>query len=118
MRLRGKKGVIYPSARHSVDLALALFLDNTDKIKDDFYIAAPIRLQLIAEDQDLTVAPATCRPVVHKIHATIGHYEFTDAALFSSLKSSNLLHPDDIPEQGYIDFVRRQYNHYPHDAYL
>jgi hypothetical protein len=118
MRHKVRTGVIYPSARHSVDLALALFLDNTNKIKNDFYEVLPIRLQLVPEDQDFTAAPVISRPIVQKLHATIGYYNFTDTAAFSSLKSNGLLNPRDIPERGYIDFVRRRYDNYPSDAYL
>jgi RES domain-containing protein len=119
VRMQNKNGVIYPSARHSVDLAFAFFKDETAKIKTDFYEAPLLKLQLIAENQIISSMPPTpIKPFSDKLHATIGYYEFMDAAHFQTLDSNGLLYPAGLPVSGYVDFVRRQYSTYPRQAYL
>lgn len=118
LRLDGKNGVVYPSARHSRDLAFALFNNETSKIKDTFYEAPFIKLQLILEEQDCsTFPPESFKPHTDKLHATMGYYEFEDKTHLDKLKTDQLIYPNDIPPSGYIDFVRRHYVVYPQDAF-
>lgn len=118
LRRGSKNGVVYPSARHSVDFAFAFFKDETSKIRSDFYEAISLNLQLVPESQDLTSPPIKCKPIVQKLHATMGFYKFTDATTLTDVKGRGLVNPANIPEQGYIDFVRRNYRSYPNDAVL
>lgn len=115
LRLSDKSGVVYPSARHSVGFAFALFRDETSRIKQ-FYSAPLVTLQLIAEDQDMSVPPRQVRPTRERLHATMGYYSFHQPADIDDLKRQNLLNPGDLRPSGYIDFVRRQYYSYAHDA--
>jgi RES domain-containing protein len=116
LRIDEKGGVVYPSARHSVDFAFALFRDETSKIRSAFYEAPFLTLQLIAEDQAMSSPPRGFRPKRERLHATMGHYEFKDSAVFADLLSRGLIHPNDLPASGYIDFVRRRYTSYATDA--
>jgi hypothetical protein len=119
VRLQNKNGVVYPSARHSVDLAFAFFKDETAKIKPNFYEAPVLELKLIAESQNLSLMPPSqIKPFSDKLHATIGYYKFTNIAHFQDLDSKGLLYPTGLPPSGYVDFVRRQYSSYPRQAYL
>jgi RES domain-containing protein len=117
LRIDNKGGVVYPSARHSVDFAFALFRDETSKIRNTFYEAPILTLQLIAEDQEMSSAPRGFRPKRERLHATMGHYQFDDALDFTNLLARGLIHPEDLPAGGYIDFVRRRYNSYARDAF-
>lgn len=118
LRLEGKNGVVYPSARHSKDLAFAFFNNETSKIKGAFYETLLIKLQLILEDQDCSAFPPnTFKPHTDKLHATMGYYEFENPDHFNKLKDSKLIYPNDTPPRGYIDFVRRHYLNYPREAF-
>jgi RES domain-containing protein len=116
VRSAQKKGVIYPSARHSQDVCIALFYDETSRIKPDFYEALTIKIQLVAEDQDPFQPPRKCNPLEDKLHATMGYYSFLDEKALDKARSAGVLHPNDIPAQGMVDFVRRRYTSYPRDA--
>jgi hypothetical protein len=111
VRGAGKRGVVYPSARHSDDFAFALFYDETKKIKTDPYKVLDLRLQLISEGQDFkSKHPGPFDFTRDKMHPTIGYYEFADEDAFRDLKVQKLINPDDLAEWGYIDFVRRRYD--------
>lgn len=119
LRTGGKSGVVYPSARHSKDLAFAFFNDETSKIKSSFYEAPFVNLRLIVEEQDKTsFPPENFMPHTDKLHATMGYYEFEDPNELDALKTDGLVHPTNIPFSGYVDFVRRHYLNYPRDAFL
>jgi hypothetical protein len=118
LRVKAKKGIVYPSARHSVDLAFAFFRDETAKIREDLYIALDMRLQLIPENQDFNAPPDECSPFSGKLHATMGYYEFLDPGEFGRARTEGLIYPDALQDRGYVDFVRRRYRNYPVDAFL
>lgn len=115
-----KKGVAFPSARHSEGFAFALFNNESGSIKPMPYETLEVQLQLVSENQDFSIKPAAKFDLyAEKIHPTIGYYEFTDDMAFNDLKSRGLLHPDQLPERGYFDFVRRRYGRsYPNDAHF
>jgi hypothetical protein len=114
LREEKKRGVVYPSARHSRDFAFAFFKNETRKIRDDFYEAPLLNLQLIVEEQNpLDFPPQRFKVHTDKLHATMGYYEFADNSEFDRLKSEGLIYPSGIPNSGYIDFVRRHYTDYP-----
>lgn len=119
LRSERAKGVFYPSARHSLDLAFAFFDDNSNCIMDDTYELLHLELRLVTEDQNPAIQPTPItREIVRykKLHATMGHYAFTDPATLQNLDSAGLLYPQGLPNRGMVDFVRRHYVHYPHDA--
>lgn len=118
LRSNGKKGVIYPSARHSRDVCLALFDDETSRIIPNTDERLNIKLQLLAEDQDPRQPPQRCDPYKEKLHATMGYYSFTDQAEFDRVRNLGRLHPRDLPFSGMVDFVRRRYANYPGDAVI
>lgn len=74
LRANSKKGVIYPSARHSKDVCLTLFDDETSRIIPDTDERLNIKLQLPSEDQDPLQPPQRCDPYQVKLHATMGYY--------------------------------------------
>ena len=76
LRKNGKKGVIYPSARHSRDHCLVLFDDETPRIIKRSVHRLNIKLQLLPEDQDPQQPPKKCDPLKEKLHATMGYYSF------------------------------------------
>lgn len=117
LRALSKKGVVYPSSRHSADFAYVFFNDETSRVRDDFFEALELRLQLIPETQDFSIAPTGFSLFEQKLHPTMGYYEFSSPAALNDLKSRKLIHPENIRERGYVDFVRRRYPNYPDDAY-
>jgi RES domain-containing protein len=117
VRVQRKNGIVYPSARHSQDLAFALFRDETSRIKRGSDERLEIKLRLVGEHQDLhTTPPVRFRIFEEKLHPTMGYYEFTDSDAFAHLKANNRINPDNLPERGYVDFVRRRYPIYPDKA--
>jgi RES domain-containing protein len=118
IRKKGKKGVIYPSARHSRDLCLVLFDDETPRIMRRSVYRLNIKLQLLPEDQDPRQPPRKCDPLREKLHATMGYYSFENQEQYDKARNAHILNPGDTPFQGMIDFVRRKYNRYPGDAVL
>jgi len=116
VRQAQKRGVMYPSARHSKDLCIALFYDETNSIVPQSDERLIMKLQLIAEDQDPAQPLRRCDPFKDKLHPTMGHYSFVDDAEFTRLRNANMLYPKGIPQSGMVDFVRRQYQIYPSHA--
>lgn len=119
LRTKAMRGVVYPSARHSMDFCLALFHDESTRIKGDVYEILGVKLQLVTESQDPAIPPtppdaSTVRQ--HKLHATMGYYRFEDSVALDGLRSSGILHPSTIPSSGMVDFVRRRYVKYADDA--
>lgn len=111
VRKQGKNGVVYPSARHSEDLAFAFFEDRSGHVRHDPYVVLNLKLQLVSEEQDFSAKPSAVIDFkVEKLHHTIGYYEFTEPKTFDNLKAQGLLNPSTLPVRGYIDFVRRRYN--------
>lgn len=116
VRSGNKKGVIYPSARHSKDICIALFDDETGRIQPNTDTRLNVRLQLLCEEQDPRQPPQPCDPFKQKLHATMGYYSFIDDDEFENARDAGLLNPADIPPRGMVDFVRRRYRQYPQDA--
>lgn len=115
-----KRGVVYPSARHSEGFAFALFNNESGRIRLTPYETLELKLQLVSEKQDFSIKPPARFDIyVDKIHPTIGYYEFINETAFNGLKSRGLIHPDRLPARGYFDFVRRRYGgSYPDDAHF
>jgi len=118
LREERRRGVMYPSARHSEDLCLALFEDETSKIKKDVYDRLVVILRLVSESQDPKLLPTDCDPFEEKLHSTMGYYSFPDTREFNKLQKAGLIHPKGMPSMGMVDFVRRRYIAYPQDAVL
>lgn len=115
LRQRKRRGVLYPSARHSRGLCIALFSDETSSI-DRWSKGIRLRLQLMPEDQPLNEMPAPLLDAYEtKIHPTMGYYEVLSGKRFGEAQRSGLL-PADLPTQGKVDFVRRNYAGYPKQA--
>lgn len=114
-----KNGIMYPSARHSRDVAIVLFKDTTSKIKEDDYYALEVTLKLLKEDTTpANSSMVVCDPNDDKLHFTMGYYCFEDHEQFENLKNLNLINPSKMESSGMIDFVRRNYKDYPHDAVM
>jgi RES domain-containing protein len=118
LRVSRKKGVLYPSARHSKDVCIALFDDETGQIADDLYEILTVELQLICEDHDRSAGVKPCNPMKDKLHPTMGAYRFVYGPDYERISAAGLLNPTGLPQQGLIDFVRRLYRAYPKDACL
>lgn len=118
IRAKFKRGIIYPSARHSRDICIALFEDESPKLNNDVYEIVDIKLRLIREEQipGDTILPLSI--FSDKIHPTLGYYKFADKLHLESLNSRGVINPANIPPEGLIDFVRRRYVKYPNDAVL
>ena len=115
MREVGKKGILYPSARHSRDLCVALFDDETQKIQS-YCRRLNITLQLVSEDQDFCQPTRLCNPFREKLHATMGYYCFHDSRQLEDVRAAKEINPGDMPLCGMVDFVRRRYQDYPSQA--
>jgi RES domain-containing protein len=121
LREDGKRGVLYPSARHSQDMCVVLFYDETSRIDPTLYEALSLELSLLTESQDLRsseIQPIDVRR--DKIHPTMGYYAFNNVGIekdkLKNLKDRGLIYPENIPQTGMIDFVRRRYEKYPAKA--
>ncbi len=117
LRMRGEKGIFYPSARHSKDICIALFRDETPQIQESLE-TLNVDLILVQESQDPTLHHNICDPIEDKLHSTMGFYSFPEIDKFEQLRSLGTLYPQDIKPAGLVDFVRRRYLNYPHDATL
>ncbi len=119
IREKNKNGILYPSARHSRDVAIALFRDVSTKIREDEYYTLEINLVLVAEDTPPdNCAFSLCDPTDQKLHFTMGYYSIEDQDEFERLKSKKYINPINMKPFGMIDFVRRKYKDYPNDAIL
>ena len=118
IRMNRRRGVIYPSARHSEDFCIALFNDETSRIIPHSYYKLTVKLKLIHEKQKPNEELATIDPYEDKLHSTMAHYEIKDENEYDKLKNSGCINPNNIPPKGMIDFVRRTYVSYPNDAVL
>lgn len=116
LRSEFKKGVLYPSARHSRDICVALFDNETSRIDRASYEILGVTLRLIVEDQGFEAPLKTVRPTVDKIHPTMGYYAFDDEAELARLDGAGMLHPAGLSKKGFVDFVRRHYRGYPDQA--
>jgi hypothetical protein len=116
LRIEQKRGVFYPSARHSEDLCIALFEDETPRIKSGFFEMLPVELNLVPESYEVGSDPSGCNPMEEKLNATMGHYKFVDQAAFERVKTAGAFNPGQLPISGLVDFVRRRYRDYPRDA--
>jgi RES domain-containing protein len=116
LRLDGKSGIMYPSARHSRDLCFAIYDDKSSAVKPFPYLRVPIRLHLISEEIRQLKHVHFPDPTREKLHPTKGYYQFTDESAYDNAVSSGLLNPQHVPKSGLIDFVRKTYSAYPKDA--
>ncbi len=116
LRRDSKRGVLYPSPRHSRGLCIALFHDETNMVRNDFYQRLDIHLQLIAEGQDFANPPRVPNPFTDIIDSNRGYYSFTNQKLFEMAQKIGAINPKEIPVSGIIDFIRRPYVNYPYDA--
>jgi hypothetical protein len=116
LRDKGKRGVFYPSARHSKDICIALFDDETSRIDQGSYKLLNVELRLLPETQPLKTPFSICEPFTDKLHPTMGYYSFDDPAQLADAKTRKTINPADLPEKGIVDFIRRQYRDYPRDA--
>jgi len=116
IRVARKKGIVYPSARHSKDFCFALFDDETANVQKGSFRAIPVQLQLIAEDQGFSFPIRRCDPFSEKLHSTMGYYEILDPEGFEKARLDRVLNPPNLPSFGLIDFVRRRYKEYPKEA--
>ena len=116
LRESNKRGIVYPSARHSQGYCIALFDDETENIRDDHYEIHQVKLTLISERQAMAARPETVDPFREKVHPSIGHFEFCNAKAVETSLSQGLMHPQELKTAGMIDFTRRQYASYPDDV--
>jgi RES domain-containing protein len=116
VRKQNKIGVICPSARHVRGHVLVFFRDESSSVRDDSYVKLRIKLQLIAEDQDLSSHPELFNPFEQAVHPTMGYYSFIDKSQFETLCGFGSINPKDAPICGFVDFIRRSYRNYPYDA--
>lgn len=117
IRNNQKSGIIYPSARHSEDIAIVFFKNISDLISNDDYHLLEVNLHLISEE----ISPEDCGfeqcdPNYEKLHFTMGYFSFENQDLFYQLKEANYINPSQLKPYGMIDFVRRKYRSYPNDA--
>jgi len=113
LRHKGKRGVLYPSARHSKDICVALFQDETSRIDRSFYKVLNVELCLLPETQPLRTPFIACEPFIDKLHPTMGYYSFADPTQLANAKNDKIINPANLPDKGIVNFVRRQYNTYP-----
>lgn len=116
-KIRGdrKRGLIYPSARHSRDVAIVLFGDETKSVLPSPYIALDVTLRLVSEEQDCLAKVPSLNPYKEKVHGGVGFFEFSSGKDLGDACAAGLLYPQ-LPQWGYIDLLRRRYIKYPDDA--
>jgi hypothetical protein len=107
-----KNGIVYPSARHSRGHALALFLDQTARIKR-ILGTLDIHLALVEEATESPIDRPPISPFDKKLSHTRGYYEITRSDF---TKNQNWLNPRLPASRGVIDFVRVPYRKYPDAA--
>jgi hypothetical protein len=110
-RAQNKKGVVYPSARHSRGFAVALFGDHTNSIQR-VIATMQVTLSLVDEETQQAVFQPSFNPDSRRISYTQGFYMVSRNALIAN---NHLLQPYLPRETGIIDFVRRPYSSYPDD---
>ena len=116
VRINAKRGILYPSPRHSRGLCVALFKDETNRIRRDLYEKLYVKLQLIREDHETTHAVKDLDLYRDVPDSTRGYYSFKDSTQFKELQKAGIIYPYGIPSSGVVDFVRRPYSNYPTDA--
>ncbi len=110
-RRQAREGVVYPSARHSQGLAVALFRDHMRSIKG---IVATLEVELALVEAESYQPVPNFSPHDEKISHTHGYYEFTDPSAFAKYQS--VLQPALPSVRGVVEFIRRPYSRYPSDA--
>jgi len=116
LREAEKQGVVYPSARHSVDCCFAFFDDQSGRVRNDLYEILNCELRLVPETQSLRNPPGSFDSFLEKSHPTMGYYSFLEPTRLAALDANGLINPSGLPPAGMIDFVRRRYLSYPSDA--
>jgi len=110
-RAQGKKGLIYPSARHSCGHALALFDDHSRSL---VRIVKTLQVFLsLVDEEKLQPVAQPFNPDTGKISYTQGYYQFSRNDYLANKSFLQSFLPD---WSGIIDFVRRNYSTYPDDA--
>jgi RES domain-containing protein len=102
LRIEQKRGVFYPSARHSEDLCIALFEDETARIRPGFFEMLPVDLRLVPESYEPGGDPGECNPMEEKLNATMGYYRFSDQDAFDRVKSAGALNPSDCRVRAWL----------------
>jgi hypothetical protein len=117
-RLRGerKKGIVYPSARHSKDVCIAMFDDETKNVDDACFERLYLTLKLLSEEQEPGQPIKRIDPFEEKLDPTMGYYEFSQPEHLDRIRAAGFCNPADMSEKGIIDFVRRRYKEYPTEA--
>jgi hypothetical protein len=116
IRKRNKRGIVYPSARHSRGYCFALFDDETSHIDVVSFRNIEVKLMLVSEQQQFGAVASPCNPFREKLHCTMGYYEFVDQIVFDKARTDGILNPAALPGHGLVDFVRRRYDDYPRQA--
>jgi hypothetical protein len=112
-------GVMYPSARHSLDKCFALFGDLSEKLlvtDPSQFHRIQIRLQLVPEDHPMHQPPREFSPFKFKVHPSRGYYQVLDVPAFSALVSLGWINPNPMPLAGTVSFLRQPYRSYPSEA--
>jgi hypothetical protein len=110
-----RRGAFYPSARHSQDICIGLFEDQTRLIQPAPYYVINVDLHLLAEDQKVQDPAKLCTDK-DKLHPTMGYYSFADVKELENASRGGVLNPSNLPASGKVDFVRRYYKAYPDEA--
>lgn len=118
LRHRQSRGIVYPSARHSMDSCIMFFGDESASVMRGSLKGADIELFLVDEDCDRSAIAGACDPWNGRVHATLGGYRFIRPSEHRDLVRSGSLNPVNLPLEGLVDFVRRRYVSYPGDAVL
>jgi RES domain len=108
-RLRGedKRGIVYPSARHHRDYCFALFLDETRSVNVATFFRLKLALRLVGEEHNFNVEAGTgCFPDQHKIHGSLGYFEFQDPDKLTEAIQNSLINPNFLPAKGFVAFSR------------
>lgn len=116
VRKNANRGILYPSPRHSKGLCIALFQDETHRVRSDVYERLYVNLQLLAEDQETIQSAKGLNPLKDIPDSTRGHYSFRDSTQFEELQKAGLIFPYGLPSSGAVDLVRQSYQNYPKDA--
>jgi RES domain-containing protein len=116
LRTVSKKGIIYPSARHSKDVCIALFDDETDAVDTACFEKLYLDLSLLSEEQEPGEELRRIDPFEDKLHPTMGYYKFLDSGQLQKIIDAGLCNPAPLMDKGIVDFVRRRYKQYPNEA--
>jgi hypothetical protein len=111
-RHASKRGILYPSARHSRGMCLVFFRNESNAVHADPYVRLELELKLVGENSHIG------KDIMGKdiIDIRRGYFEFIDPHQMDAIRSA--ICPLYLTSKGIVELVRRDYWQYPADAVM